>query len=391
MNPNQPERACTGSLPLLISDGNYTAMTTSRDKVEEVWALLDYHTTIPETMDEFLKSKGITQKAKRERVAKELSAYVQQAKNFYSYARNSDYRSAALLYYYSFMNLAKAKLVIERPEFVGKKFTHGIYGMVKTGDLKHRTVRAFKTDKNMKKIAVFNELYNLRFGSYIPINKSLSLKDLLGYSSDIGSEYTQVFGQRNKFSGVKYASMIDNNRRKSWILLAIHDSGRLKQYTSTFQDFFNEFEQVDISPLTRSSVFKISGFANQWYGMYQSKTEFDYIGTDGLDIWSGNALIKKLIGKNIQYSVYDSDNGFEIIDPLKKQWQLPMDEMLAIYATMFDLSEIVRYDPSSLNSFLSDKTKDGWLLKSFIESSSFTFLIRMASWITGDDYYLHNR
>ncbi|MDB5181063.1 MAG: hypothetical protein JWO54_826 [Candidatus Saccharibacteria bacterium] len=386
-----PERLSTGNISLSLSNGNLVGMTTSRDKVEEIWAQLEYYTMIPENTEIFLRSKGITANIKIQKISKELTAYIQQAKNFFTYAQNSDYRSSPLLYYYSFLNLAKAKIIIEHPEYAGKKFKHGMYRKIESGKLARRTLGVRKTRPSLKSIEVFNELYNIKYGSFLPEEKSLNIKDLMGYVSDVSQEYTRIFGKTSKISGVKYYLMYDSQRRKSWTTLAIHNAGKFNNYRSTFKDFFDDFEPVDISSLTRNTTFGISGFMTPWYSFYQSKTEYDFIGTDGLSIWSHDYQLKNLIGKYFQYSVYDQTNGFEMLEPLNSTRRVPMDETLSIYACMYYISEIVRYDPESLNSFLSDKTKDGWILKSFIESSSSTFLIRMASWIIGDDHVLETR
>lgn len=386
------ERTHTGTMPakLVSGRGNFNALATSRDKVTELWSLLEYYYAIEETRDKFLISKGITNKSERARVGIAFSSYIEQAKNFFTYAQNSDYRSAALLYYYSFLNLAKAKLVVEKPELVGKEFHHGIKRNNKTGDVLKQTCKA-TTSYKPELVATFSELYALRFDKALKPSMSVSLSNLLGYCTDVTHEYTQVNGSTPKISPVKYHVVIDNNRKKCWVKIAVCDWGRQSRYKGAYGQFLKEFKRITISNLNRQLTWDLSPHAMPWYTFFESDIEYDFIGTDGVNTFACNDQLKRILKNHFQDDIFDGAGGFQMTAPLRQNNQTPCDELTAIYIAMFHLSEIVRYEPEFFESVLSNKTKNGWLIKNFIESCPSTFLQRMIGWITGDQYLVERR
>ncbi len=384
------ERNASGSIPMLLLSGDAVGLATSRDKITEIWSLLEYYYDIEDSRDQFLKSKGIATSSQRKAVGTVFSSYMTQARNFYTYAQNSDYRSAALLYYFSFLNLAKAKLIIEQPLSIKKKFVHGIKRNDKSGGLS-KLSSISEPARSTNRVATFPELYKLRFGRPWDDSKILKISNLIGYASDVAHEYSLVVGRRDKVARVKYVICTDNDRKKCWAKLAIHDAGKLAEYKQTFKSFNDEFQEIAIGPLTRQFTFDIKPHSTIWYKFFESKTEFDFIGADGVNTFACSDQLKRLFGNYYQTDVYDPNTSFQLLEPLRKNLQLPFDELLAIYVIMHHLSEVIRYEPYDLEELLSNKHKDGWLLKNFIESSPLTFLLRMSSWITGTHYFLESR
>jgi hypothetical protein len=385
------ERTYHGSVPMMLSRmSGPVGLSSSRDKVTEIWSVLAYYYDIEESRNEFLKStKGITNARQRALVASAFSSYMTQAHNFYRYAIGSDYRSAALLYYYSFLNLAKAKLVTDKPELATSEFVHGLKRKVKTGGLEEIS-SSLDVPRSATRVGTFGELYQLRFNRPLGSTRSIKLKHLLGYSSDVSHEYGLVFGQKDKASRAKATIFFDQNRKKCWAIVAIHDWGKQARYSSSFVHFSSAFTKVEVGPLTRD-VFKIPGTAMPWYSFFQSNREFDFIGSTGINTFACDAELKSAFGDFWQQEVYDPDVSFQIIEPLRHNLQIPFDELTANYVVMHHLSEIVRYRPYELDHLLSNKSKQGWLLQNFIESSPYSFLLYMASWITGTHYYVQPR
>ena len=103
------ERKSSGSMPYALSDQTISGLSTHRDREDEIWSQLELYYAVNDSRDDFLKRRGINDPKIRKQVGKSFTAYLTQGRNFFGYAKSSDYRSAPLLYYYSFMNLAKAK------------------------------------------------------------------------------------------------------------------------------------------------------------------------------------------------------------------------------------------------------------------------------------------
>lgn len=396
-NPLPDERKASGTMPHILTDYTTEGLSTSRTPEKEVWALLEYY-LIDDSAHELFISKGVTDKRIRNKVVSDFQSYITQASNFYEYAKNSDPRSSALLYYYSFMNLAKAKLLTSNPSLHEKKFIHGMKRVVETGNLRRLTIRSERANRN-DRVSTFQELYKARFNANLPSTEYLKIVDLLGYVSDIASEYTKVTNNSPRFSNVKFLTSIDKSRKKSWAKIAIQSPLRILKYKRESKDFFSEFTQVKIGTLSRQYSFELTPHASQWYQFYEGKTEHDFIGDDGIDIWSSFTLLKKIFRPFYQAEVYDSSNSFQLTEPLtiyslstnRVKGRTRIDELLAIYLVMYHLSEIVRYEPYFIDKLLSQDTKEGWMLRSFIESAPYTFLLRMTSWITEKHYFIQRR
>lgn len=359
-------------------------MLSIRGRADEIWASLEYISEIKEARNDFLRSKGIDGLILDE-VGQAFRSYIVQARNFYSYAQDSDYRSAALLYYYSFLNLGKAKLLVSNPSWVSEEFHHGITSDVKTGDLSTLSSRVCQTRKN---INVFNELYKLRFGKLLPTRTTIALEDLLAYATDVGTEFSRTTSKKTCISGVKYVIGVDTDRKKCWPKLAIHNWG-VHEPHNTFKKFTNEFYKANASPISVREQFDINVRLSSWYTVFESEVDFDFLGKDTIDTLSCDALVKNTLKNCYQQELYDRDTGFEIVSPLPDGNF--MDEMLAIYMTMHHLSEVVRYRPFQMENLLANTTKSGWLMKNFIEQAPLTCIYRFSCWLTGKTVHYQPR
>jgi hypothetical protein len=112
-------------------------------------------------------SPGITPHA-ADRAYRRFAAFIRQAENYYRSAKALPFRSSALLYYYSFMNLAKAALAVRNITFHER---HGLtpdYGTGPPG-LTQMRVRVVRD-------GVFQALYRLIFAQSIQnVHRSLSI------------------------------------------------------------------------------------------------------------------------------------------------------------------------------------------------------------------------
>lgn len=127
------------------------------------------------------------------------------------------------------------------------------------------------------------------------------------------------------------------------------------------------------------------------FDFFESRIEHDFVNQDEVDISACNIQLKEVFENYYQTEVHETGDSFQLVEPFRKNYQIPMDEITAVYVVMHHLSELVRYDPESLEKMLSSDTEEGWLLKNFIETAPYTFLPRMFSWITGEQYYLVSR
>lgn len=389
-NEIHDEKKFSGELQVRYNKCRVVGVISSRNKVDEIWSMLRYDVLLDESLDSNLRLRGARTKAGREHIKSELRAYIDQAENFYRVAQTSDYRSAALLYYYSFLNLAKAYVVIYKPELVNKKFVHGINRKTKSGKLTDRSFQV-KVSRN-NQISVFNEIYSLQYGSYLPANRSISFKNTLGYITDVSDETTKLLKKLSyKIHPSKLYVFTDNVTNKCWTVIVTPTGFYPANYISTFNTFVNSFQRFNPNALSLQFGFKMNQNEASQHSFSQSIAEYDVLPSGLLDVGETQKHIEDTIGSFAQDSIYNDQISFSITDPLRKNWQVPFNEPLAIYSMMFYLSEVVRYSPGEFNSNFAANTKEGWLIKNFIESSPYACLVYLVSKITGSVYVIKER
>src|SRR3990172_6398381 len=92
-------------------------------------------------------------------------AFVRQGKAFYEAASHLQYRAAPLMYYYAFLNLAKAYITIREPGFVRGRVHHGLEQTPQKKTLARETIRV------PLKPGVFHKLYEVE--THLPLKVPL--------------------------------------------------------------------------------------------------------------------------------------------------------------------------------------------------------------------------
>lgn len=374
-------RKTTGWLRQKISRRNIQVLHTDGNIDDELWILLEYYSEIEEIGQKHLLNQGIPTRQVKQNF-KHFQSFARQAKTYYLSAKNLHPRSAGLLYYYSFLNLAKAFLIQKYPSIGKTKTGHGISCLPKDfSKLKTQTVRVLNDG------GVFQKLYDLYFGTQIK-KQSLNIKELLNYCSDI-SYQCQIAGMGNgKLEPCLYTHLVNKDDKTGWVLLGIPGFNEVKKYPSALQDFYKDFEQVEVPELAAREFFKMYNLNLSNFTFFQGKPFF----------WTANNIpptlechdqMKRTLGKLLQTNYFDNDFDLYLSLPYKINRQLQMDETLAIYLVMFYISNLVRYNPAYLEELLSKK--EAWLIESFIKSCPNTFLRSMISRIVGTDYVIGRR
>jgi YaaC-like Protein len=136
---------------------------------------------------------------------KEIAPWIDQAKIYFQDGVKSDWRSAGLLYYYSFLNLAKAYLVAKNRFTFASLDTTSIYHGLKADLQPVNQIIDYKiaiyppTSKGKGGIRVsnvFSHFYEIVIGETWPFSKEIEVKvsDYLAYSYDIASELNNIYG-----------------------------------------------------------------------------------------------------------------------------------------------------------------------------------------------------
>lgn len=374
----------TGWLRQRLSKRNLQTLEASGSIEDELWILLEYQSEIEEVGLKFVVQNGVV-KRKAKKVYKYFLSYVRQAKNYYYSAKQLHPRSAGLLYYYCFLNLAKAALVIKHPEMGGQKISHGISCLPKDfSKLKTQTVKVINNE------GVFPKLYEWYFG--VPVKpKSLNIQKLLAYCSDISYQNIIAgYGECKLLQGF-YVSQVNKslNPRIGWPLIGIASFNKCKLYPKSMEKIYQNFEKVTLPELAGREYFNTENYQLSAFTFFQSKKTFNWISEDIPPALECRDLVLETLGHLLQTNYYSTNFDYYVSLPYLSTNQLPMDETIAIYLIMFYLSNLVRYNPHFLEELLSKK--EAWIIDSFIRTCPLVFLRSMVSRIVNTDYVLSNR
>jgi hypothetical protein len=191
---------------------NKNVLHCSPNVRDELMAALEFYSEIKTAGKELLRSNGHTNLAE---AYLQFRAYIRQATTFYQAAEALHHRASPLNFYYSFMNLAKAVILLRTPNFVNHNLMHGISPQSKAGSLR-------KQKLSVKSNGVFPMFYKTIVGRPFSQNASLKIADLLGYVSDVQHEYVKLqYGPKRSFP-CKYAiGSIKILRRLSQLLQSL--------------------------------------------------------------------------------------------------------------------------------------------------------------------------
>jgi hypothetical protein len=343
-------------------DKEFWLMLYSISEVEDLAKKLFIEVNIPETQFDVIWKK--------------LRSFIRQANNYWDAATKTNFRSAPLLFYYSFLNLVKAFLILRNSQ-LPSKLGHGIYYRKSDyqSNLKDKTIWVVLHKNDQIFPLYYKEIFNILPPPYFKIT------DLFGYLTDISFQYLQCNIGKVKTYPVIHRICFDDTRKKCWIVLAINFYLGLEELERSFPLFTEYFELVQPPEKVTSVLRDIFHFKeSEWidFHFYQFKEEKE-INTEnkGINtlIGEGIKILKNIFDPLIIPKHVDSSNAtFYISLPLHfpNNQSFPMNEEVAIYLLMFFLSELVRYQPEYLDSIL--ESKEAWLLRSFIESCPLKFL-----------------
>lgn len=300
--------------------------------ISDIWSFWDY----------VIKKKGFEQPF--------MCSLLEQAKHFYETAETSPMKSRPLLYYYSFLNLAKVMINIEKEYGASIRYMHGI---------KEDNQNHFHDSNiiiNPIKNSVINvsvELIEVFDREIISSNRTINVKSYLSQCVGIHRAYSEIYKKpetlfklgrillykkRGKILGIKSEvqclpknlsnltalgyNIVTEDNKYYWIEEIVRPSSAV-----TRNDFYN-----------LSNILKSKGI---WY----------YIGNSG-------------------YTYYISTN---IVSRYKPE--------IIIYNTMFYLGSITRYNPYLFDKMFSDNEQ--WMVSEFLTTQPKQFLYLATAKILG--------
>lgn len=204
-----------------------------------------------------------TQAEKRRRWAL-LGTLIRQAHTYYQAGSTVAGSSAALLYYYAFLSLAKAELLTWRPEVVvDREIHHGL-------TFRPTRAKTIAGDIVGVRAGVFRHLYEKRIG-LAPARNLFKVKTLLRNIPQLGWELHQTGLGEGAARTAHVAVVVDATHR--WALVTSNDIERLLRKGSTLTKIRQRFLEVELPLLQANDVF---GRSLYWplhgpYRLFESK------------------------------------------------------------------------------------------------------------------------
>jgi hypothetical protein len=214
------------------------ARTTNR-LVDQLWQEL--------VLLRYLKGK------EKVNASKSISPWIDQAKTYFLDASRSDWRSAGLLYYYSFLNLAKALLVVKKSFTYKSLNTISIYhglradlqNVANLTDFKFEICPAQQRGRNN----IFPYLYKVMTNRDWPFTNAIVVQvaDIGAYCEDIGVEFSRLFNIEPKVLSLQSLLRIENNQ--SWFEMAV-PTAQMDTIKAHFPDW--NLESIDSAQISEA-------------------------------------------------------------------------------------------------------------------------------------------
>ena len=308
---------------------------------------------------------GIALQRKRVRIVANLKPHIIQAIQFYDAAKHAAPTSSPLLFYYCFLNLAKALCEISFPSFhkTLAYYSHGLSWRPSQRWLvnpRRDAVRATGT-------GVWHRLLESTTGSSMQLNNPtrLGIRSLFSLCPEVSVEYLRACGAYgNLIPLIRPSFMTSDSTPGVWIHLEVSR------------------ERLRDLRISRATLKSLLGSSNVAYQQVRSKDAAN-VGFESNVILPPGTRAKTLHDTPLFIHVRElrvftcMDNGrIEYFVPHYPKPMPRLPQIAVLYSLMFWLGSLVRYDPHSVHAlqdsrywtlidgFISQSTL--WLLEQFV-------------------------
>jgi hypothetical protein len=301
---------------------------------------------------------------------KRFQAYIRQGLTFFGAADQTHYRASPLLYYYAFMNLAKAIVFLYDHGFTAGHIYHGLTPAPGTGNFRDHFIK-------VKTSGVFQSFYKQILGENIATETKLGVLGLLSYISDLTYEHRFFnLGESSSYP-CKYAVVQWEGEEQYRGLIAAGVVGASK---SRLQEIlWDHFSEVGLYPASAEGVFELRFEEITGFTFWETKNLYSMPTTE-----SPETDLLHALGSHFSQNPF-ADSFLLRINArmqIEASNQICMNEAIAIYALMFYFGSLVRYHPQILEEMLT--RKEAQIIESFVKSTPITFLRYMRNALDGN-------
>jgi hypothetical protein len=349
--------------------------STSADVADELWAAICYFAEVPDAGIELLKSRGI-QGPSLDDAFLSFQSFLRQARAFFYAARGASWRSSPMIYYYAFLNLAKALIVTKWPEKVRHRVSHGLSHQLKDGGLEVQTL-------TVQREGVFPLLYEFLFGEKMVEGLSFEILSLLAYCTDVADEIVNV--KKSRFRTLPGKSRFEVNAREAYATLAIGSFENFEDCVEAKEHFYKTFEEVELPNEHRREEFGfLAEEASGWRYFETIEAVMRSEGDKVDPVVKVHRQCSAALGSYLlEYPYTGEALDFLLCRPIACPKPIFFNEILGIYSVLFFLSSLVRYYPRYFEGALV--TKDVWMIDVFVRSAPMTLLRYLANRLFGEN------
>lgn len=320
-------------------------------RVSDAWSFLNYTIKLSKH-----KTTGQPLTAAQQKYLLDLLA---QAEYFFETAQTAPIKSQPLLYYYSFMNLVKIAINLDKYEGSTKKYIHGITESI-TATTKLTNVGIKLWPSSGGKLSNSEALIKLLEDTpltYVGAPPSFSIKviELLRDCVGINRTYSEIYNVPEHF--YKLSDVECYTQRNKLNFKALVNGCNDVEMTDLNAHGYNIIKDADKYFLTTDSYVKT---------------------TPSPTIAEWHLLSKKL--RNMGLWSYTDGKEYKLYISAKAR---KMSSPAIIYHAMFFFGSITRYHPDLFDSILT--AKEFWLVSEFLKTQPQQFLYYLISYINGTE------
>ncbi len=344
----------------------YTDETTMGTREQVTWSSIR-HLCSSEIAQRTLRSTyNISDSKTNSIIASNIKLYINQAFEFYVSASNASANTSPLLYYYCYMNLAKALCEIRHSDFrnMPESYRHGLSWHPKSENL----IDMANESLNISTRGVCHILWEVLFGSHCNTGNptNLQIKDLFALCPENSTEYERVYNEGGRLVTLEKANFLhDESERELWLRFSIHshDLEAIGITNDVFLSLISDGEDRYIQVASEESDTITFEFITT------KKVPADYTGP-----WA-ELLMPEI--KSMNLFVHPGTNGLEYYVPVQNHLPIRLHQLILLYTLIFWLGSLVRYDPQSV-SFLQDSSY--WILVEGFINQSRLLLLDLFEW-----------
>ena len=290
--------------------------------------------------------------------------YVQQGRAYFEAGDAVSGRSAALLYYYAFLNLAKAELLVKKSSVLADKVRHGL--IFKPGD-------QLLTGHVEVSDGVFPNLYTARTGLLLMQGTKIPIRRVFACIPEIGWDFEQAGGTSTT---VEALSVVVSDDQSTWTLLMVSPTEVIESHSDLTRHLARNWDVVEWTPTWDwRDTFAVSRRARPMGAILQQRHPLPRDKSGDLQWPEVTAARRQAWEQLSPFIDYSTDPAVDAVlcASLYRNRRLVLPPSLARYLATFFLSSVVRYRPDLLDP--RDHGADSLLSESVAKDTAIPLLI----------------